>query len=200
MHGSSFEVISIYTVALINIATSIRFVYLIKKRQIQPALAMWIFFSLAIATSLITYLKEGNHGVLENILNSTDLILAGSVTIAILLYGDKSTRFNKFDLICLGLVIVIMIFWFMTGAHFITNLLIQLILVIAYFPVINRMVTKGKNTESFSGWIGMLFAASISLISLEGTLAFIYSYRAIISVTILLSIMLYFEIKNKLHE
>jgi hypothetical protein len=88
-----------------------------------------------------------------------------------------------------------MIFWFMTGAHFITNLLIQLILVIAYFPVINRMVTTGKNTESFSGWIGMLLAASISLISLEGTLAFIYSYRAIISVTILLSIMLYFEIK-----
>lgn len=197
MHWSSLEIFSVTAVAIINIATSARFIYLIKKQRIQPALAMWIFFSLAISTSLITYLKEGHYDLLDNILNSTDLILAGSVTSAILLYGDKSTRFNKFDLVCLGLVVVTMIFWMLTGAHFITNILIQLILVIAYFPVLNRMISTRKNTESFTGWIGMLLAASVSLLSIKGDLAFIYSYRAIVSVLILLLVMSYYEIKSK---
>lgn len=158
---------------------------------------MWLFFLLAIATSLITYIKDADYSVLNNILNTTDLFLAVSVTVAILLYGDKSSRFNRFDLTCLGLVMMILIFWFFTGAHFITNLLIQAILVIAYFPVLQRMVTLKMNTESFTGWIGMLLAAIVSLFSLKGTLAMVYSYRAIICITLLLLIMIYFEIKAK---
>lgn len=192
-----FETVSMYLVAIINIVTAGRFVYLIKKGRIKPALAMWLFFLLAIATSLITYIKDADYSVLNNILNTTDLFLALSVTVAILLYGDKSSRFNRFDLTCLGLVMMILIFWFFTGAHFITNLLIQAILVIAYFPVLQRMVTLKMNTESFTGWIGMLLAAIVSLFSLKGTLAMVYSYRAIICITLLLSIMIYFEIKAK---
>lgn len=192
-----FETVSMYLVAIINIVTAGRFVYLIKKGRIKPALAMWLFFLLAIATSLITYIKDADYSVLNNILNTTDLFLAVSVTVAILLYGDKSSRFNRFDLTCLGLVMMILIFWFFTGAHFITNLLIQAILVIAYFPVLQRMVTLKMNTESFTGWIGMLLAAIVSLFSLKGTLAMVYSYRAIICITLLLLIMIYFEIKAK---
>lgn len=192
-----FETVSMYLVAIINIVTAGRFVYLIKKGRIKPALAMWLFFLLAIATSLITYIKDADYSVLNNILNTTDLFLAVSVTVAILLYGDKSSRFNRFDLTCLGLVMMILIFWLFTGAHFITNLLIQAILVIAYFPVLQRMVTLKMNTESFTGWIGMLLAAIVSLFSLKGTLAMVYSYRAIICITLLLLIMIYFEIKAK---
>ena len=84
-----FETVSMYLVAIINIVTAGRFVYLIKKGRIKPALAMWLFFLLAIATSLITYIKDADYSVLNNILNTTDLFLAVSVTVAILLYGDK---------------------------------------------------------------------------------------------------------------
>jgi hypothetical protein len=185
--------ISLYFVALINLLTALRFIYLIKRGRIQPALAMWVFFLLAIATSLVTYIKHGNMDWQGSILNATDLFLASSVVIAILLYGDKSSRFSKFDLLCLGLVALIMIFWFLSGAHFITNMLIQAILVIAYFPVIDRMLKTKKNTESFTGWIGMLLAAIFSLFSIEGTLAWIYSLRAIISITLLMGLMLYFQ-------
>lgn len=197
MYQLPFETVSMYLVAIINMVTAGRFVYLIKKGRIKPALAMWLFFLLAIATSLITYIKDADYSVLNNILNTTDLFLAVSVTVAILLYGDKSSRFNRFDLTCLGLVIMILIFWYFTGAHFITNLLIQAILVIAYFPVLQRMTTLKMNTESFTGWIGMLLAAIVSLFSLKGTLAMVYSYRAIICITLLLFIMVYFEIKAK---
>lgn len=195
--SASFETISIYIVAILNIATAGRFVYLIRRGLIKPALAMWLFFLLAIATSLITYIKDGDFGLFNSILNTTDLFLAVSVTCAILIYGDKSSRFSKFDIICLIGVLIIMGFWLITGAHFITNLLIQAILVIAYFPVIHRMVSLKRNTESLTGWSGMLLAAVFSLFSLKGDLAFIYSYRAIISVSLLMLLMIYYEVKAK---
>lgn len=188
--------ISLYLVALINLLTALRFIYLIKRGRIQPALAMWVFFLLAIATSLVTYIKHGNMDWQGSILNATDLFLASSVVIAILLYGDKTSRFNRFDLVCLGLVVLIMVFWFFSGAHFITNMLIQAILIIAYFPVVDRMVRLKKNTESFTGWFGMLLAATISLFSIEGALAWVYSLRAIISIALLMGLMFYYERKN----
>lgn len=190
------ELISIYLVSIINVLTAIRFFYLIRKRKIQPALAMWLFFLLAIATSLITYFRNGGSGLAGNILNATDLVLAISVVIDILLYGEKSSGFSKFDLGCLALVIIIMVFWFATGAHFMTNLLIQAILVIAYFPVVERMVRLKKNTETFTGWTGMLLAAIISLFSVEETLAYIYSVRAIVCVSLLMGLMLWFTIRK----
>ncbi len=191
------EVVSLYLVSIINVLTAIRFVYLIRKQKIQPALAMWLFFLLAIATSFITYLRNGGIGATGNILNATDLFLATSVVVSILIYGDKSSGFNKFDLVCLALVIIIMIFWFATGAHFVTNLLIQAILVIAYFPVVERMVRLKRNTETFTGWTGMLLAAIVSLFSVEGSLAYIYSIRAIVCISLLMGLMFYFTYKSK---
>jgi len=190
------ELISIYLVSIINVLTAIRFVYLIRKHKIQPALAMWLFFLLAIATSLVTYIRDGGSGPAGNILNATDLVLAVSVVIAILLYGDKSSRFSKFDLGCLILVIIIMVFWLATGAHFMTNILLQAILVIAYFPVVERMIRLKKNTETFTGWTGMLLAAIISLFSVEGTLAYIYSVRAIVCISLLMGLMLWFTVRK----
>ena len=39
----------------------------------------------------------------------------------------------------------------------------QAILVIAYFPVVKRLVESKENTEPFSVWIGMLLAPSLAL-------------------------------------
>jgi hypothetical protein len=69
----------------------------------------------------------------------------------------------------------------------------QAILVIAYFPVVKRLLDSRENTEPFSVWIGMLLVPSIALISSKGTLATIYSVRAIFCVSILLLLMLRIE-------
>ncbi len=57
----------------INIIISISYLVLLIKKKIKPALAMWIFFSLAVSMSLITYLKEGNYGFWDKALNTADL-------------------------------------------------------------------------------------------------------------------------------
>jgi hypothetical protein len=154
---------------------------------------MWFFFTIAVAMSLTTYMAEGDFSLWDNILNSTDLLLVTTVTVFIFLYGDTSTKFTRFDKFCLIAVLLITLFWFITKAHFLSHLLIQGILVIAYLPVIQRLWKSKENTEPFSVWILLMIAPLFALISSKGILAAVYSVRAIASTAILMLLMLRIE-------
>lgn len=189
--------LSIYTVIIIIFLIMVRYIWLLVKKEIKPALAMWLFFSVAIIMSFITYLSDGDYGFLDNIMNTVDLIYVVTICIAIIIFGDKSSKFSRFDKGCLVAVLTIVVFWIFTQNHKVTNMLMQAILVIAYFPVVKRLLDSKKNTEPFSVWLGMLLAPSLALISSKGMLATIYSIRAIICVSLLLLLMMWIEILNK---
>ena len=180
---------SIAAVLLINLFIAVRYTVLIRRGDIKPALAMWIFFSIAVGGSLTTYLFDGDFTLLDNILNSSDLLLCVYVAVIIYIFGDKSTRFTRFDRGCLVAVLVIITFWAFTRKHMAANLLIQTILVIAYFPVVKRLWKAEENTESFAAWFGLLLAPVFSLLSSKGTLASVYAVRAIVSTSLLLLLM-----------
>jgi len=185
--------ISIIGVAILNLSIAISYCWLTYKQKIRPALAMWIFFTIAVAISLVTYLESGNFSLWDNVLNTTDLLLAVSVSLAIYFFGDHTTRFTAFDIGCLVAVLVILLFWFITKNHIITHTLTQGILIIAYFPVIRRLWKTRENGESFLVWTGMLLAPMLSLLSSKGILATIYSVRAIICILLLMMLMLRVE-------
>ena len=185
------------TVSAINILILSRYIYLLYHKKISPSLAMWTFFSLAVGISLFTYFAVSEHTISDNILNFTDFILVVSVSIAILIWGDLSTRFNRFDVGCLVAVIAIIAFWAVSKNHVLTNYSVQSIMVISYFPVLGRMVNQKKNTEAFSVWIMMLVAAAISLLASKGWLASVYAIRAILCTGALLLLMLRIEILNR---
>jgi hypothetical protein len=187
----------ISAVALLNLILGIYYYYLISRKKIRPALAMWVFFFLAVALSLFTYLKNGDFSVWDNILNTADLFFVGSVTLSIVIFGDTHSRFNRFDMGCLIVVAGIILFWLFTHNHFTTNLLVQGILVVAYFPVVNRMLISGENHESYLIWGGMLLAAILAMPVSEGDLALIYTARAIISILALMGLMLFTDLKKK---
>ncbi len=193
----SLKLIINIIVSAINIVILSRYIYLIYYKKISPSLAMWTFFSLAVGISLFTYFAEGDHNISDNILNFTDLILVVSVSAAILIWGDTSTRFNRFDVGCLIAVIGIIVFWIISDNHVITNYSVQAIMVISYFPVLGRMVKQQKNTEAFSPWIMMLVAAAISLFASKGWLASVYAIRAVLCTGALLLLMVRIEIKNR---
>jgi hypothetical protein len=188
---------SIYAVAIINLVITAYYCILLYKKRTKPALAMWVFFSIAVSMSLVTYLADGNFSIWDNILNATDVVLALTVSIAILIFGDNTSRFTAFDKGCLIAVFVIIGFWIITQNHLTTNLAIQSILVIAYLPVIKRLLTSKSNTESFSVWILMLIAPFIALQSSKGIMASIYSWRAIVCVSLLLLLMLRIEMNSR---
>ncbi len=188
---------SIVSVSLLNLFITSRYCWLLYKQRIKPALAMWVFFTIAVGMSLITYLAKDNFSIWDNILNTTDLILVLTVSVAIAIWGDKSSKFTKFDTGCLIAVIVAILFWAITQNHLITNLSIQLIMVVSYFPVIRRLFQSKENSEPFSVWIMMMLVPVFSLISSKGMLATIYSVRAIVCVGLLLLLMLRVEMMRK---
>ena len=193
MHENLIREISIIGVSILNLAITIWYCWLTYKQKIKPALAMWIFFTIAVAISLTTYMESAHFSLLDNILNTTDLALTAIISIAIWFFGDHTSRFSRFDKGCLLAVTVILLFWLITKNHVVTHTLTQIILVIAYFPVISRLWKTRENGESFTIWIGMLLAPVLSLLSSKGTLATIYSVRAIVCILILLLLMLRVE-------
>ena len=188
---------SIIAVVAINFFILMRYCWLIWKDRIRPALAMWVFFSIAVGGSLATYLSAGDYGFLDNIQNTTDLVFVVTVTVFVFIFGDRSTRFNRFDLACLIAVLIIVVLWLIFQNHVVSNISIQAILVIAYFPVVSRIWKSNENTESFVVWIGLFLAPCISLLSSKGLLATIYSLRAIISISVLLALMVRAELKQR---
>ena len=187
---------SIIAVVAINFFILVRYCWLICKERIKPAMAMWVFFSIAVGGSLVTYLYAGDYSLLDNIQNTTDLVFVVTVSVFVFIFGDRSTRFNRFDLGCLIAVLAIVMFWVISQQHVVSHVSIQVILVIAYFPVISRIWKSNENTESFAAWIGLFLAPCISLLSSKGVLATIYSLRAIISTSVLLALMVRAELKQ----
>ncbi len=188
---------SIVSVSILNLAITGWYSWLTYRQKIKPALAMWIFFTIAVGISMITYIESGQFSFWDNILNTTDLALTATVTLAIILFGDHSTRFSRFDTGCLIAVLLILLFWFITKNHFVTHALTQGILVIAYFPVVSRLWKTRENSESFLIWTGMLLAPMLALLSSKGLLATIYSVRAIVCIVLLLLLMLRVEYRHQ---
>ena len=197
MHEILIRQISIISVSILNLAITGSYCWLTYRQKIKPALAMWIFFTIAVAISLATYLESDNFSIFDNILNATDVALATAVSVTIYLFGDHTTRFSRFDKGCLVAVVVIVLFWLITKNHLLTHALTQGILVIAYFPVVSRLWKTRENGESFLIWSGMLLAPMLSLLSSKGMLATIYSVRAMICITVLMMLMLRVEVLAK---
>lgn len=191
------EKFSFYSVIILNLIITVYYVVLTVRRKIKPSLAMWIFFLIAILGSLFSYMLEGDFTPLDNILNTSDILLSLSITVTIALFGDKFSKFNKTDIICLVIVTGILVFWYFSKAHFTTHLSLQVIQAMAYIPVFQRMLKSGKNNESFTVWGVVLLISVLSLFTAKGILAYIYSIRAIVCVIILLSFMAYLELKNR---
>jgi hypothetical protein len=80
---------SIISVTLIIFLITVRYIWLLVKKEISPALAMWIMFSIAVGMSLITYLSEGNFGFLDNILNTVDMVYVITISVAIAIFGVR---------------------------------------------------------------------------------------------------------------
>jgi len=183
------RIFSIASVCSINLIIGLIYIVQIRRRQIKPALAMWIFFTIATVGSLLTYLADGDFSPLDNILNLADFFLVFPVSLAILFYGGRSTRFNRFDVGCLIAVVLILISWILTRQNVIGHSAIQLILVIAYFPVVKRMWRAPRNTESYVMWVGLMVAPIFSLLSSKGLLATVYAVRSMVGPALLLLLM-----------
>jgi len=168
----------------------------IYKKKISPALSTWIIMALGVVLSITTYLISSDFNYLGAALNFGD-VLCNVIIITMLLTTQKSSvRFKSFEKKYLLASLIIVIFWILSRNAFISNLLVQLILVVSYLPTIQKLLTEKKNTESIFAWSICLFASLVSLFSSFASgnfLSIVYVMRSSIMIGLVLAIAIYFE-------
>lgn len=181
-----FAVITIF----IMVTADVWYCYLAIKGVTHPTLMTWVIFLLAIVMSFSTYWSSENHDLLSNICNVGDLILVFLVIIVVSVFCEN-VRFsiNKTEIICLSLSFIVLIFWRITKAHELSNIFIQVIMVIAYFPTFYQVLNFSGMSESPVTWGITWFSALFGVITGilgKNKLAIIYSGRSLVMISILL--------------
>jgi hypothetical protein len=118
------------------------------------------------------------------------------VTLALILIiresGWKLFPLSFYDKACLVLTAGIVLFWLAKRDHFRTNVATQLLLVIGYFPTLEKIWFRG-NQESYFLWGSYWLASLIALIpavNARDWLAALYSTRAFVMISIVLLSMI----------
>jgi len=157
----------------------------ILNNTVKPILATRIFLLLAFLLSALTnYSQTGTNGLAANIFNIVDVLSILVTFIAMGFSKNKHRKFTKFEKICLYLVILIFLMWIVSGQNILANILIQIILVIAYLPTVIHLWRSEENTESLNAWSLDFFASIFGMIVpllVMDLLPMIYGIRSTIS-------------------
>ena len=171
------------------------FIYVkgIKNNTVKPILATRIFLLLAfLLTFLTNYSQTGLRGLGANMFNIVDILSVLATFIAMGFSENKHRKFTKFEQICLYFVILVFLMWIVSGQNILANILIQIILVIAYLPTLIHLWKSQENTESMSAW-SLDFLASIfgmiEPLQLMAILPLIYGIRSTISTFIVVALI-----------
>lgn len=170
------------------------YVYLVIIGKIQPPLMIWVMFFVVVSLSFLTYRSTKNNNLLDNVCNTIDLVTVTLILIFIILFG-KNIRFNLnlFEFICIAFSFVILFFWKITKTHELSNMMLQIIMTVAYFPTFYQLWGSSEPTESWITWsIVWVYSLTGLLTGLmaKNILAIIYSFRSLVLVTIILILIL----------
>jgi hypothetical protein len=183
----------IITVTCVTVST---FIYIkgIRNNTVKPILATRIFLLLAFLLSALTnYSQTGTNGLSANIFNIVDILSILVTFIAMGKSKNNHRKFTKFEKICLYFVILIFLMWIASGQNILANILIQIILVIAYLPTVIHLWKSEENTESLSAWSLDFFASIFGMIVpllVMDLLPLIYGIRSTISTFVIIALIL----------
>jgi len=190
-----------WIVVFIMLSVSLRYAYQVYKKEISPALSSWLIFFTGASLSFATYMVAENRDFQSGVLNAVDVIVILIITSSIIVWGNTSgVLFKSFEKKYLVGAGGIVFFWIVSNDAFISNLLLQILIFIGYFPTIQNLMTEKRNTESFSAWGCVLLAAIVALypaIIGGNILAFVYVGRTIVMVSIVLILMIFYNLKTR---
>ncbi|MFA5878214.1 MAG: hypothetical protein WC845_02505 [Candidatus Staskawiczbacteria bacterium] len=191
--------ICVWFVAISSIFFSLCYVFQIWRRKATPTLSTWIIFLVGCCLSFSTYVVAANKDIKSGVLNTVDLTYVSIILLAILLWGKHEVRLKSFEKWYLIGAVAIMVYGLVTGNAWTSNVMTQILMSFAYFPMFHKLISQKKNTESFFAWIPAAVNALVALypaIHDGNTLAVIYATRAFsLSLTTAL-IMAYYQLKD----
>lgn len=175
-----------------------------KSEQVEmPSISAWGTILLAVTLALATFIANG-----KSIFDPDGALFVlnvfGTVSIFGVLLLNKKRNFSVSpkDKKILTIVPFIVTYWFITGDAFISNLCLQAILTVGYVLLVNKMFEIRRKVDTYPFWICAFVGSALSLplvYSAEkvDTLSLINSWRATISVAVVLTTMVAMDRKNK---
>lgn len=116
-----------------------------------PNPATWFIWFVVTIMNAITYYHTVGEDIFKFMITA---IVACNVSLifAYSIWRGKLTKLGKIDGTCLFLAISVGVFWQTTGNNVITNLLLQVILMISFFPTISGLLW-GDGREKAPPWL-----------------------------------------------
>lgn len=187
-------------VAAIMAAFAWRYGIKIRRREIEPPLSTWILFLVGVAVSLVFYGLEEEWDLVSGITNVGDLAVVSSVIVCLLVWGDRTVRFKRWERYYLAAGGLAVFYGIVSGDLWNSSLLGQGLIVVGYVPMWHKMVVEKRNTESFATWTIVLCADLVAIVPAikEGNvLSAIYVIRAFVLILITFCFMTYFELRAR---
>ena len=176
------------------------YIFQIWKKKAVPTISTWIIFLVGCAPSFLTYVFAEKWDIKSGILNTVDLVYVSMILLAIILWGKHEVRFRPFEKWYLAGAIGIVSYGLITGNAWSSNVLTQILMSIAYFPMFQKLITQKKNTESFFGWAPAALNGLVALYPAVydgNVLAIIYATRALGLSLLTCLIMAYYQFWKK---
>lgn len=194
---------SVWTTAIIMMAGSFYYCYEIKKGTVSPPPATFIITAVTFTLSLFMYSRKPNWSFTANIGLTSAFLSAWTIciylTIKLLKEGKFFLSINNWQKFAFTSALVVFIVWIITDNAFVSYVLLQLAVLIAYTPVIQKLWNAKKNSESLTFWTSLMLSslvASYAAYERNDIEAWIYILRAVPST--LLVIILILRVKR--HE
>lgn len=141
---------------------------LIHQKSIHPTLATWVVGFVAATLSYSMYWDAPHHSIEGNISNLMAMLTISTITILLVwtlwrnhLLGLEFTPWQKG---CLAGAAMITWFWFQTNNAWVSFCLIQLLFVIAYIPMIEKLKSLGENTDSTLMWASVMAGSMLGMV------------------------------------
>jgi hypothetical protein len=177
--------------------------------KVKPVHAAWIVNSAATILSFLTYLTAPKHSIVSNAYNAASVLTINSILVTSIILArreKKGLHFSPFQKKCLKGSLLIAIFWIVLvwgfhGTGIIPNLMTQVMMVIGYIMIGERLWGATENTESLFGWWCTVLSSSAGLVTAiisADWLASIFAGRTFIGSLILVSLMHCAERRSRL--
>ncbi len=192
-----FRNICVGMVALLLVSSAVRYIWQIRRGTVEPATSTWVIFLTGTALSFATYMLAEDRDVVAGILNTMDVLEVGSILVAVLIFGRaRGVRFSRFEKWYLAGIAAIVAYGVTSGDAWGSNLFVQVLIALGYVPMVHKIVSLRRNTESFMAWSFSFFAGMFALVPAivdSNTLAIVYAARTVVMVGMFLSLMAYFQ-------
>jgi hypothetical protein len=195
--------------AVLVIVGTIWYIFLaLYGKKVKPVLAAWIVNSVATILSFATYWTAPKHSLVSNAYNLTSIFTINAIlitAIVVMRREKKRLSFSPFQIKCLWCSALITILWIVlvwgfNGTGIIPNILTQVMMLIGYFVIAERLVRTATNTESLFAWWCIVLASLAGMVTAaisNDWLASLFAGRTLVGSLILVLIMHWAERKSR---